>query len=299
MRGPTGATARKPPPRRMTRRGRGDAGLRGRHGAWEQRAKNGGQRDREEEEPLGVGKNSGSRKASGVDPETHGVGGKEGAREASGVEENPRGGRHRAGGGVELSQDDPTRHREGGGVELSKDNSTPNVRVRGVESWQDDSTPNGMGGGVESSHDDSTSRKTEGPRGDETLGALTTSGCQLGEDGRGRGGGVTKNHPPPEQPGSKGQMVATARHDLERRRRTSRRKRQREPAEQGAHLNTSTAQTALRPKTASTRAVSTSMWRQREAKPARSLRQERTAMWPQPTARDGLGRRGGTKNPGV
>ena len=29
------------------------------------------------------------------------------------------------------------------------------------------------------------------------------------------------------------------------------------------------------------------------------LRQERTAMGPRPTVRDGLGRRGGTKNPGV
>ena len=47
------------------------AGTRGRHGAWEQRAKNGGRRDWEEAEPLGVGGKFGGREASGVDPETH------------------------------------------------------------------------------------------------------------------------------------------------------------------------------------------------------------------------------------
>ena len=69
-----------------------EAGTRGCHGAWEKMAKNKGQRDWAEAEPLGVGGNFGGREASGVDPKTHGVGGEKGGREASRVEENPGGG---------------------------------------------------------------------------------------------------------------------------------------------------------------------------------------------------------------
>ena len=117
------------------------AGMRGRHGAWqEQGAKNGGRRDWEGIEPLGVGGNSGGR-------------------EVSGVEENPGGGRHGVGGRVESFQDD----------------STPNGMGRGVESCQDDLTTNRVVGGVELSQYDSILREVEGPRGDETPGALTVS----------------------------------------------------------------------------------------------------------------------------
>ena len=117
------------------------------------------------------------------------MGGDFGGREASGVEENPGGGRHGVGRGVESSQDDSTCHGEGGGVKSSQDDSTPNGRGGGVKSWQDDSTPNGIGGGVELSQDDSTPREAEGTWGDETPGSLTASRHQPGEDRRGRGGG--------------------------------------------------------------------------------------------------------------
>ena len=96
------------------------------------------------------------------------------------------------GGGVNSSQDDSACHGEGGGVELSQDYSTPNERGGGVESWQDNSTPNRMGGGVESYQDDLTPRGAEGPREDETFGALTASRYQQEEDGRGQGGGYEK-----------------------------------------------------------------------------------------------------------
>ena len=88
----------------------------GRNGAWEQRAKNGGRRDWEGAEPVGVGGNFGGREVSGVDPKTHGVGGEEGGCEASGVEGNPRGGRHGEGRGVELFQENSTLNGRGGGV---------------------------------------------------------------------------------------------------------------------------------------------------------------------------------------
>ena len=86
------------------------------------KGKKGGRQGWERAEPLGVGGNSGGRKASGVDPKIHGVGGEEGGREASGVEENPRGDRHGVGGGVESSPDDSTRHGEGRGFESSQEN---------------------------------------------------------------------------------------------------------------------------------------------------------------------------------
>ena len=58
----------------------------------------------------------------------------------------------------------------------------------GVESWQDDSTQNENGGGVESSWDNSNPRGGGVPRGDETLGGLTSSQYRQGEGGWGRGG---------------------------------------------------------------------------------------------------------------
>ena len=116
-----------------------------------------------------------------MDPETHGVGGEEGGRKASGVEENPGGGRHGVGGGVESFQE----------------NLTPNGMGGGVESFQDDSTPKEVGGGVQLSQDDSTPREVEEPRGDETPGALTASRYQWGEDGQGRWGG--DENPPTSQ----------------------------------------------------------------------------------------------------
>ena len=98
-------------------------------------------------------------------------------------------------------------------------------------------------------------------------------------------------------------MAATAQCNVAgQRRRTRRWRRRKEMAERGTRPSTSTAQTALRLKTASTRAVSTGRWcrrRHREVRPAQGLQQKRTAMGPQTTAREGLGRRRGTKNPGV
>ena len=96
-----------------------EAGTWGRHGAWqEQRAKNGGRRDWEEAEPSGVGGNFGGREASGVDPKTHVVGGDEGGCKAFGVEENPKGGRHRVGGGSRVLSGglDPQRNGRGSRV---------------------------------------------------------------------------------------------------------------------------------------------------------------------------------------
>ena len=91
---------------------------------------------------------------------------------------------------------------------------------RGVELWQDDLTPNEEGGGFELSQDESTPREAEGPRGDETPGALTVSPYRRGEDGR-EGGEGMKTHPLPQQPGGKGPMAETARRNAaERRRRT-------------------------------------------------------------------------------
>ena len=49
----------------------------------------------------------------------------EGGRKASGVAENPGGGRHGVGGGVELPQDDSTTNKVDGGVESPQDDSTP------------------------------------------------------------------------------------------------------------------------------------------------------------------------------
>ena len=118
-----------------------------------------------------MGGNYGGHEDSRVDPDTHIVGGEEGGREASGVAENPGGGRHGVGGGV--------------------------------ESPQDDSTPNRVGEGVESPQDDSTPREAEGKRGDETPGSLKSSQYQQGEDGQGRGGG-DKNPPTAQATRGKG-----------------------------------------------------------------------------------------------
>ena len=95
-----------------------ETGTRGRHGAWQQKAKNGGRRDREEAEPLGVGVNLGGREVSRLDPETHGVGGEEGGREASGVEENPGWGRNGVGRGGRFVSGrlDPPRRGRGGRI---------------------------------------------------------------------------------------------------------------------------------------------------------------------------------------
>ena len=68
---------------------------------------------------MGVRKNSGGRKASRVDPETHGIGGEEGGRKAYGVEETPGWAPNGVGRGVKSSQVDSTRHGEGGGFKLS------------------------------------------------------------------------------------------------------------------------------------------------------------------------------------
>ena len=52
-----------------------EAGLRGCHGARQGQGENkGGRREKEGEEPLGVGGNNGGRKASRVDPKSHRVG---------------------------------------------------------------------------------------------------------------------------------------------------------------------------------------------------------------------------------
>ena len=150
------------------------------------------------------------------------------------------------------------------------------------------------------SQDYSIPREAEGPRGDETLGALTASRYQRGgADGGGEEG--TKTHPPPEQPVSKSQMAETARRNEARRRRQKMRwRRRRAPGEQGTRPNTLTAHLALQLKTARTRAVSTTRWRRRcwrEVNPVRGLQQERTAMGPRPTVLSKHRTRGGTKNP--
>ena len=106
----------------------------------------------------------------------------------------PGGGRHGVCGGGELSPDDSTRHGEGRGVELYQDDLTPNGRGGGFESWQDDSTQNEMGRGVEPSQDNSNPREYGGPRGNETLGALTASRSRRREDIHERGRG-DKNPP--------------------------------------------------------------------------------------------------------
>ena len=174
------------------------------------------------------------------------------------------------------------------GVESSQDDSTPNRRGGGVESWQDELTPNGMGGGVESSQEDSTPREAEGPRGDETLRALTASRYRRGEDGQGQGGG---RNPPaaggtreqgPDGGGGAARRGAARRGATEWRCRTRQWRRRREPAEQGTRPNTSTAQLALRPETASTCAVSTTRWcwrHRKEAKPAREPCDRRGWPW--------------------
>ena len=115
------------------------------------------------------------------------------------------------------------------------------------------------------------------------------------------GGEGTKTHPPPEQPGGKDPTAERARSEADGRRRRPRRRRQRqERAGRGTRLSTLTTQTAPRLKTASTRTTSTTIWlwrRQREARPARGLPQERTAMGPQNTVQAGQGQRRGTKSP--
>ena len=95
-----GSDTRKPPSGAADK-----AGTRGRHGVRPgQGKKNGGRRENAGDVTLGVQGNNRGRKASGVDHESHRVGEGEGGREASGVEENPGGGRHGVGGGVEWTQ---------------------------------------------------------------------------------------------------------------------------------------------------------------------------------------------------
>ena len=98
------------------------------------RGKKGGRQGWEGAEPLGMGRNSGGREASRVDPNPHGVKGEDGGREASrvdpdphgvkggrggpkasGLEENPGRGRQGVRGGVKSSADDSTSHEEEGG----------------------------------------------------------------------------------------------------------------------------------------------------------------------------------------
>ena len=115
------------------------------------------------------------------------------------------------------------------------------------------------------------------------------------------GGGGTKTHPPPDKPGSNRLMAVKARRDkAQRRRRTQRWRRQREPAEQGTRPNTPLTQLLLQPKATCNRVVSTEKRRRRrqwEAKPERGLCQKKTAMGPQDTEGGPSGRRGGTKTP--
>ena len=85
------------------------AGAQGPHGARPgQGEKYRGQRENMGGVTSGVWGNDGGREASRVDHESYGVGGGEGGRVAFGVAENPWGGRHRVGGGVELPQGSDT-----------------------------------------------------------------------------------------------------------------------------------------------------------------------------------------------
>ena len=58
---------------------------------WRTKQHDGEKGGQESDDPWGVGGNSGGRKASGVDPNTHGVEWEEGVREAYGVEKTPGG----------------------------------------------------------------------------------------------------------------------------------------------------------------------------------------------------------------
>ena len=96
----SGSDKRKAPSVTADKAGRG-----GLHGVRQgQQDKNGGRQEFERTEPSRMGGNYGGREASGLDPKTHRVRGKEEGREASGVAENPGGGRHGVGRGVELPQ---------------------------------------------------------------------------------------------------------------------------------------------------------------------------------------------------
>ena len=60
------------------------------------------------------------------------------------------------------------------------------------------------------SWDDLTPREDGGPKGVETNGSPTASRSERGEDGRGRGG-MARNPPPPDTPGTAYPMAETAR----------------------------------------------------------------------------------------
>ena len=90
----------KPPPPAANKEG-----ARGRHGASPgQGGKKGGQQENTGGVTLGVRGDDGVREASRVENESPRVGDEEGGRKASGVAENPGGGRHGVGGGVESPQ---------------------------------------------------------------------------------------------------------------------------------------------------------------------------------------------------
>ena len=144
----------------------------------------------------------------------------------------------------------------------------------------------GVGREVESPQDDSTPREAEGTRRDETLGALTAYRHQGREDGPGRGEG---DENPPTAQATRGQGPDIG-NGAARRGRTVTPSEDMETAALGTRQSTLTEQTAPQPKTASTRAASTTMWRQRrcrEVRPAREPTQERTTMGPWRTAQAG------------
>ena len=92
-----------------------EEGARGRHEARTgQGEKNGGRRENTGGKTSGVRGDDMGHEASGVAHESPGVGEEEGVREASGVAENPVGGRHGVGGGVELTQGTNTPRVAGG-----------------------------------------------------------------------------------------------------------------------------------------------------------------------------------------
>ena len=117
----------------------------------------------------------------------------------------------------------------------------------------------------------------------------------------GGGGEGKKTNPPPEQPGVKDPTAETVRHAPDERRRQVRRwRRWWETAARGPGQNTLTAQTAPGPKTACTRAGSTTMWHRRQRREVRSAQgppAKRKAMGPQRPERDREGRRRGTETP--
>ena len=148
----SGSDKRKAPSVTADKAGRG-----GLHGVRQgQQDKNGGRQECERTEPSRMGGNYGGREASGLDPKTHRVRGKEEGREASGVAENPGGGRHGVGRGVELPHDDST-HRESRRAQGRRNpgipHSVPILTGGGVE--------RGGGGGDENPPTDRATRGQE------------------------------------------------------------------------------------------------------------------------------------------